>query len=590
MNVNQMNLVDAVSQESGRDKIVLIYEWAMKKSEREALLKIVNAIPRTRAISISQNILELGSNLNKSKNDNTSRIDAFREVFNEFCTTYDGDYPEIFANKYMHFQFDRMSQEMEKTINYGDFFSTLLAVARPSLVIFAHEAFTIERTLVGLARNEGVPTASIFHGSLGQSAAYQGRCGDVDHIFVWNDDDVVGLSSFGIQLERIQKIGCIRYEEQYNEYIKNYGEDYSLLKSKDKKLIGLDKNRPVITLLTAAINTGYADPCADPCKHREALRGFLSLVESRADLQFVIKAHPGYDYHDLYKTILEPRLPNLFFNEEIGLNSILDATDICFMMNYCTTASLEALLHKVPVIFFDNAIYQIPGWVNSFSDRDIHHVANISELEIAIDELLENSPSREKANQDTNNLLKFFLGIEKKSAKDRLFGSIEHLINNQADNDLNNQNPFLGIMPLNSSKATQSHDELISKHDSISLMFVFAFISGAFNHSSNDLHKIYQLFDMQENNLPWEAVRWHLIKAHVEGYNKCSVRSLSLNWFRALILYFFHPKKFVIEDSCFKISLTKYMLNQMFGNNILSLVRYIYFYSKKFFVTRRFNA
>ncbi len=578
-----MNLVDAASQESSGDKIVLIYEWAMKKSEREALLQIINEIPRTRAISISENILELGSRLNRSQNDHSARVEAFREVFDEFCTSYEGDYPEIFANKHMHFQFDRISQEIEKTMNYGDFFSTLLAVARPSLVIFAHEAFTIERSLVWLACNKGIPTASIFHGGLGQSTGYQGRCGDAGHIFVWNDDDVVGLSSFGIQLERIKKIGCIRYEKQYNEYIKNYGKDSFLVKSKARKLLGLDKNRPVITLLTTAINTGYADPCADPRKHRAALGKFLSLVKSRADLQFVIKAHPGYDYHDLYKKMLELRLPNLFFNEEIGLSRILDATDVCIMMNYCTTASIEAMLHKVPVVFFDNAIYQIPSWINSFSDRDIRHVANISELEIDIDELLESSTSREHANLQSNNLLKYFLGIEKKSAKDRLFDSIVHLINKQADNDLNKQNPFLGMMPLNSSKATQFRDELISKHESVSLMFVFAFISGVFNHSSNDLHKIYHLFDIQENNLPWETVRWHLMKGHVEGYNKASIRCISLNWFRALILYFSHPKRFVIQDSQYKRELTKYIINQMVGDKVLSLAKDIFLVCKTIF-------
>jgi len=362
MTPNHKKASTQINLELNADKVILIYDWSMPEDEYNALLNVIGNMPGVRSVSISLYWLEMGYNVDKLQPEHNGGMQTFWEKFCESVDGYHGDYPEIFANRHLLFQFEKIKQEMVYASASASVFSALLELLNPSLILFAHEAFTIERTLVRLARNRKIPTASLVHGGIGPIFGYRGISGDVDLIWVWNKFVVECMAYFRVDCTRLQNIGNIRHEKKYSNYVLTANQTEPVIKNKAKRYIGLDENKPVITLLTAAINTGFAAVCADLRIHRETIRGFLQLVESRLDLQFVIKAHPGDDYNELYRNMFDYRLPNLVFNEQLTLQDVLEASDICFLMNYCTTAALDAMLLHVPVLYLDNAIYPLLDW------------------------------------------------------------------------------------------------------------------------------------------------------------------------------------------------------------------------------------
>jgi hypothetical protein len=564
-----------------KDKIILIYDWAMKADEYAACLNAIGKMKDVRAITISHFWLESGLSVNNKKNHKNERLLTFWSKFQESISFYKGEYPEIFANRHLIFQFERIKEEMENASDFGDFFSLLLDLLKPSLIIFAHEAFTIERTLVGLARNAGISTASLFHGSLGPKVGVRGISGDVDYIFVWNDIDINWVSSFDVNLNRLRKIGCVRYEKQYNDYL-NSRSSYDLLEKKDaKEFIRLDGSKPLITLLTAAVNTGFAAHVAYPRKHRDALRSIMSLAKSRPDLQFLIKAHPSYDYPNLYKDIHNFGIINLVFDEQLKLHEVLQATDICVLVNYCTTAALEAMLQHIPVVFFDNAIYPMSDWQDSFSYTNTVRIDTVGKLENAINDLLTCNGLIKKALMEAKKTLQIFLGVEADTASQRLYISIQQILNNSKANkgySLNCNRELYDFLYSNDAKNLQHRDGLIRLYELSALMYVFSYLSGVFNLRASSLQKIIDLFKLDDRKFSQaNYFYWHLLQAHIEGRNNnASDRRSLFNALCLLLIIVRNLNRFVSAPKYLKKSIAKYLINQIFGFKMMVLIKDFY--------------
>lgn len=574
----------STTEEAG--KIILIYDWSMRPSEYNAVLNAIDKMQEVTVITISQFWFEMASNLKNCDIHKSNNIDNFWDKFCHLVTNYNGDYPEIFANPHLLFQFRGIKQEMLKASTYGDIFSALLDLIKPSLVIFAHEAFTIERTLVRLARNQGIVTASFIHGGLGPKSAFQGACGDVDILWVWNKYDIDWMVSFEVARERLLEIGCVRYEEQYAKYIFQRKSAIAIKKNVAKSSIGIDANKPLITLLTAEINTGFAAPHADPIMHRAALKGFIELAKARPDLQFVIKSHPGYDYNELYKNMLDFKLPNLVFNEQLALDAVLDASDICIMINYCTTAGLESMFHHVPLLFLDNAIYPMPLWTDSLSGTAIVRIGTIPDLENAIDELLTNPTAKKNALLEADKLLQIFLGIDKTSANYRLLSSIEKCLNVENISNfkgLNNAIAFKEFLYSNSANKKMYLGELSEKHNINTLLYTLGYLAGNYGLGISSLSKIIKLFCVSADpakQASLDRAYWHLLHVYIEGSNHRRSQGSFLNGLRILCLCIVNPNKFFLSPSHFKVSFFKFIINQMLGikgvtwtKNMLSMIK-----------------
>lgn len=411
-----------------KNKFIFVYTWSLREKEISAFEKVINKIGNYKIIFLHKELFSLFRETNKVLS-NEEKIRVFWDNFIKKNYLIHRAAPEIFSNQFLTFQFDAIKNEINDSISSLDIFLSFITYFSPILICFGHEAFTFERGLVKLANINKIPTISFYHGGLGPIMGHQGNYGESKYLFVWNDIDRNSLISFGVSKKNIINLGSIRYEEQYLKFlaakqIKKY--------VKPKKIIlklGLDITKPTITFLTAALNMGFAQPMSDPKKHRAAIHELLVLMEQRTDLQFIFKSHPGSDYYDLYKLFEESKLPNIFLSMNYDLEDILSVTDICVPLNYLTTATLEAMLANIPIIYFNNASYSLADWKDGLHKDDLIRVKSIKKLEHSIDKLLINNSfttSRLNNIKSIKNLLGFQNGI----SSVRLEEELKKIINN----------------------------------------------------------------------------------------------------------------------------------------------------------------
>lgn len=567
------------------DKIILVYEDGMYKDELAVLMETFDKLPRVKVISISQRVLELGLQPYGSQSGAEPRLQSFWNKFIESAKNYDGDYPEIFANTHLLFQFERIRNEMETAADYGDVYAAFLDILKPSLVVFGHEAFTRERTFVRLARNRKICSAGLMHGVARHRFTYRGIVGDADLVMVSNEIDIEGLTSHGVDKTRLNKIGCLRYEDNYFKNTGNSEVDSPKAKRTAKGRLGLDPGKPLIVWITAAINAGFASPIADPRKHREAIRGFLSLVSSRPDLQFVIKAHPSYDYYEIYRRLLDHKLPNLAFLEQATLNETIAASDICLLINYCTTAALEAMLDRVPVVYLENAVYPLADRQDNLSATGIHRVQTIPELEKHIDNLLTNPDAKAHALDQADNELKKFLDVNEVQANSRLLDLIKHVLYDQQTGDadvLLSAQGMHELLYLHDAKKVLLSDYfsvITMKHSSEHLMFVFAYLAGINNLGVASISRIFDIFQNHLENgtaSSWNKARWFLLPAYITGNINNSMRDgnkLTTIW--SLRQYLICPHKFISAPASFKRYVIKHLVKIILGHTGISLLNWM---------------
>lgn len=544
----------------------------MKADEFKACVTAVEKLQNVRAVAVSNYWLEMGWALPQNHNSQSNLIQNFWDKFNHSLNCYNDQHAEIFANRHLTFQFKRIKDEMANAIAYGDIFAVLLDILKPSAIIFAHEAFTLEKMLVGLSKKKGIPTASLFHGGLGPRVGFQGLCGDSDEILVWNNYDIDCLVAFGVDRARIKKIGCVRYEDKYKQY-KHHPNPYGH-KTKAKAFIGLDENKPLITLLTAQINTGFAAPCADPGKHREAIRHYISFVQSRPDLQFVIKAHPGYDYNELYSILLDHNLPNLFYDAGLKLDDVLKASDICFMLNYFTSAAIEAMLNRVPVIFLDNSIYALRDWQDSLTDTNITRVSSFLELESKINDLLTRPEFKANTLLEADEILKNILGIEERSATDQLGLAINSMLDKKNDvevefDGLSSREFLQYFLQSNDSQLAIKSSNFFQIHNSRNIMYVLSYLCGAYSLSYFNVFRIFKQVKQMPIDLTWRDVKWHLFQSYILGIFNRSKQLRVIDIVRILLICIFNPIGFISAPGTFKSMVGKRLIRQLVGKKFL---------------------
>lgn len=556
-------------------KIVLIYTDGLSGREHTAILGALNKLSGVKPISISQQDLELGRKFKRTQSETGSRLNTFWEKFVDSSDGYDGVYPELFSNKLLQFQFEKIKDEMEAAANYGDVFSTLLELLKPSLVIFGHEAFTIERVLVRLARNRNIATAGLLHGGLGHKFHFRGIVGETDMVVVWNETDIEYLVAYGVNKSRLKKIGCVRYESNYIKYNHGYGIDSSKAKNTAKERLGVSQGKPVIVLVTAEINIGLAVPLAEPSKHREAIRGVISLAESRPDLHFVIKPHPSFDYYELYRRLADPKRPNLTILENGKLDEILDASDICMMINYCTSAAIEAMLHRVPVVYLNNAVYPRSDWQDNLSETGIQRVATLAELELYIDSLLTNPKVKELALSEADKQIKDILDIEEFPASKRFIDLLTHILDDEQISNkegLQNVQKMHDLLYLYDGQAgliNKYFNELGTKHSGEYLMYAFVHLAGANNFGLSSISKIFDIFHevaVNDKLKNWNTALWILMPIYISAYFKnqeyCGT---NLAGYKLLIPYIAHPYKITTVPVSFWKFVGKSLVKQTVG-------------------------
>jgi hypothetical protein len=244
------------------------------------------------------------------------------------------------------------------------------------------------------------------------------------------------------------------------------------------------------------------------------------------------------------------------FLENKTLSEVLEASDICLMINYCTTASLEAMFNRVPVIYLNTAVYPLSDWQDNLSENYIHRVVTFADMEKHIDSILKNPEVKRKSFSDANTEIRKLLGIDQFRASRQLLKILEILL----ENDRNKKN-YNEILSAEISQTSLCNEFSATQNSITGLMYVSAYLGGFNGLEEVCLYQIFQKFNIyKKDSIAWVNLRWMLYQAFILGNIDYAVQYNSKRSIIFLLLKgcMFNPHRLMSAPLPFKKSILIY--------------------------------
>jgi hypothetical protein len=314
---------------------------------------------------------------------------------------------QFFSSKYFKFQIEKIFSEYYESIEILKTFENIFYVLKPNLIIFGHDAFIQERVIQKFLKNANSPTLSFYHDSIGCDFGYRGLAGNADLFLVWNEYSKKNILKYRSLSDKIFVNGSLRFKDEINSY-------------KDFHDTSYKKN---VLILTAAINCGYAAPVSDPIIHLNNLLELYNFIKEKSDFNFYIKPHPSFDYYHLYINIFSS-LKNVKFLDNIPISSLENKFDICLLVNYLTTAAIEAMLINIPVFFIESAIYNIEDWRNPLPIYKTNRFNSFENFRIAFEKFYTNNLYRNHSLIHQKRLLDFLINTNSEDIEKNTINNI----------------------------------------------------------------------------------------------------------------------------------------------------------------------
>ena len=302
--------------------------------------------------------------------------------FKRWQVEYTGDFPAIFANPHLDFQFKGFWERVIMAAQIVDAATLVCSALQPDLCIFGLDAYGPGVCWNRVAKLCGVTTLTIPHGVIGLDSRYELLNSEADYLAVEGDYSRRALQALGRPPETIKVVGFP-------------GEAPS---SSHRG----HRNKAVLLMTTQS-------GIANPTKLRNDWRRVSELIERRQDLHFVIKPHPRYDHYHFYRNLCAKLPSNIELREGVSLSEVFPDVSVAVMVNYPSTAALEAMLAGVPVVYLRSALYKTAGLRSALDSDDVICVDRVEDLEAVLDELLTNPAARVESQRRAQTFLADFL-------------------------------------------------------------------------------------------------------------------------------------------------------------------------------------
>jgi hypothetical protein len=403
------------------ERTVVLLECGMRAAEVLRLEEWFAGHRSWRVVRLSQNHLEFPALAGRpSPADSASR--RLWECWGSYRALSNHPFPAIFANRHLEFQVRRIWEEIDRAVRAAGVFAAVLDVVAPDLVVLGHDAYSLERCLVRTAHQRGIPTASLLHTGLRHATGYLTVSGEAERLLVWSDVDMEDLARCGVERARLAKVGSLQFHDRW----RSGGAATAPAERADaRRALGLRPDAPLVLLATAATSAGLTMPIANPRELRRAWRELVALARRRPGLTFAIKPHPSYDYNEFYRRLYRSGPRNVTFFEDVDLVAALRAADVLVLFNYCSTAGLEAMIARVPVVFLRNALVEHPEVHDSLGGRGVVSASTTAELEAAIDRLLGDTEARDELLRQAEAVVVEFVGDPAVPALERVAAVLE---------------------------------------------------------------------------------------------------------------------------------------------------------------------
>ena len=372
------------------DRVVLLMENGLRPQEAVELERRIGRRPShgvIRVAEFNQDAVDWNSG---SESDEEKRI---TEASREFAAGGHGlaGPLALFANPYFAYQFEAAWTEMRRAARLIGSFAALLDASRPAAVVLGHDAFLVERCFISVAQSRGVPVVSLLHSGLHHRLGYRFLAsGGADRTLVAQREEREYLIAEGLAPDRIRVVGGHLYRP-------TPGAPSVAEKEEARKRLSLSVAGPMVVFLTAATSIGLGNLIADEGKHHETWVGLVDLARRRPEITFVIKPHPTSDYVDYYRELLRAAPANLLLRTGPVLDLVVRAADVAALLNYATSASVEAMRIGVPVVMVNTAIHPASEFEPSLSEAEVTTAKSLHEFEALFDEIVSSHESRKAA-------------------------------------------------------------------------------------------------------------------------------------------------------------------------------------------------
>ena len=290
---------------------------------------------------------------------------------------------------------------------------------KPDCVVAENNSTYYERMLLTIARNKDVSTIVIQDGNTRCDKTNESM-GLVFHNFIPLISDVFlafgeaskdWFRSMGADEDRVVVTGASRFDEYYS-------------KCRNTRTGRRKKNKVAVIMDDIWNKEGVVTHHIGLNVSADHLRKFIDFAKKNPEIDIVIRPH---DRHHLWNEVMREELANVVnirISRQKALKDLFQEVDL--VIGYPSTALIEALIHRIPVISIDTGDFfnYLPLWEHGLSKR----VSDFSKLGEAVQPLLYNDTERELAERNIDRNLWYFNHGDDGLATYRIVGEIYRIM------------------------------------------------------------------------------------------------------------------------------------------------------------------
>ncbi len=334
------------------------------------------------------------------------------------------DYPEIFNNDFLNYQFEAVIRELEFSKNRALVFKKLLLNLNPTVVIFGHDNFINEYILTIETNRLNFESISFIHGIFGSKINFDSSVGCSNSFLAYNS---IFKEIFPNKSANIHPIGDL-FTSYFRKNLINHIPD--LRNNIIKKIL----------IITSPINSHLSVPIASANIHLKFYEELKIYANRNLRISFYIKPHPGYDHYDFYKNYIGN---NIYLIKDSNLNDVIDECNLILMPNCITSAALDCFLKRKPLIFFNNAIYDLPDWRFSIPSLEDFELSNFTDLELFIQNYEKSLLFRKNYSLKLEKVVNSFLFNNNLKPQDLFDIFVEKLMKKRTEDIINQEDFFM---------------------------------------------------------------------------------------------------------------------------------------------------
>lgn len=259
-------------------------------------------------------------------------------------------WPVLFANPYLHFQFEYFMNALVDAARHVFAAEQLVKLFKPQLCLLGNGASGTLRSLTASLNQQQVITYRIFHG-LQPTAEL---CSPVSRFLLKGEHTATQILNPSLAAGSVL-IGDLRKPRDIRISLPAESELNKLRQHK--------RQRPLLLLLTSHINYGLYVGEHSLQNQLAYWHQVIALAKQHPEWSFAIKYHPRYDFPALYQQLADHSDNILLLDPGLSYGQLTPFVDICMLVYAFSTVAYEVYASQKPLIFFTaltNPLYAVP--------------------------------------------------------------------------------------------------------------------------------------------------------------------------------------------------------------------------------------